>query len=175
MDGIDSPFHRLQVIAFLQAPRHVAAFRRHHRPFEGRCRRLEFRRSHIGPDHIAQLQRRVGLQFDLRAHARYRGQLDALSGDIVFPAVIGAPQAGFLVAAEPQRDAAMGAELIDQPDLAFSIAKSNHLLRQRGYAHRRAIGSGQFVGAHDGDPVTAKQLAHGRPRAGLGQNFIFFA
>ena len=53
-----------------------------------------------------------------------RRQVDALPGDVVFPAVIGAAQAAFLVLAEPERDAAMRAEFVDQPDAALAVAES---------------------------------------------------
>jgi len=99
-------------------------------------------RAHIGPQHVAALHQGVGRELDLVAEAalhRLGWNLDALAGHLVFPAVIGAAQSAFLVAAEPQRHAAMRAELVDQSIAALGVAESNQPLRQQLHPHRRAI------------------------------------
>src|SRR5713226_4685647 len=90
---------------------------RHERPFEFRKRRPLIRRTHIGPHRSAAFHAGIGLELDLAAEAalgRLRGNVNALPVHIVLPPVIGAPQAAFLVASEPERSAAVRAELIEQ-------------------------------------------------------------
>src|SRR6202023_2460423 len=106
------------------------------------ARRRAPRRTHIGPQHAAAFDERIGFELDLLGEAALLGlgrNFDALPGDVVFPAVVGAAQPAFLVAAEPQRDAAMRAELIDQAEAAVRIAESEQTFRQELYPHRRAF------------------------------------
>src|SRR5512132_1867328 len=115
---------------------------RHPRPFEARKRRLELRPAHIDPDDVAQLDARVGRQLDLSAKAArlgFGGDLGALTRDVVFPAVIGAAQSILLVASEPERYAAMGAELVDHPHAPLRVAKRQQPFRENLDAHRRSI------------------------------------
>ena len=94
--GIDAAFHRLQPVGLLQRFDMKLWLGRHHGEFPFRQRRLLLRRAHVGPQHAAALDQRIGLQLDLLAEAafrRLRRHLDALAGDVVFPAVIGAAQA----------------------------------------------------------------------------------
>src|SRR5262249_2505061 len=99
---------------------------RHHGEFPfGEWRRV-FLLTHIGPQHTAALDQRVGLEFDLPAIATFLGfgrHVDALARHIIFPAVIWAAQALFLVPTEPQRYPAMGAEFVDQSEPAIAVAK----------------------------------------------------
>ena len=121
--GIDAAFHRLQPVRLLEPLRHEAVARRHHGELPLRQRRLLLGRTHVGPQHAAALDQRIGLQLDLLAVAafrRLRRHFDALAGVVVLPAVIGAAQAVVLVAAEPQRDAAVGAELVGQRIVALA-------------------------------------------------------
>ncbi len=126
----------------------------------------------------AALDAGIGFQLDAAAHAGLFGlgrQIDALTGDVVFPAVIGAAQPAFLVAAEPQRDAAMGAEFVDEADAVFGIAEGDELLAQQLHPHRRTIRRRQLVGAQRRKPVAPHEIAHRRARAHFGQNLIVFA
>ena len=123
---IDAAFHRLQPVAFLQRleMKHCSGGTDANSIF--RQRRLLLRRSHIGPQHPAALHQRIGFQLDLLAEAaldRLRRHFDALPGMVVFPAVIGAAQPVLLVAAEPERDAAMRAELVDQAVASLGVAE----------------------------------------------------
>src|ERR1700747_1284953 len=93
---------------------------------EARKRRLQLARPHIDPDDVAQLDARIGRQLDLPAEAAFRGlggNLGALTGDIVFPAVIGAAQPVLLVAPEPERYAAVRAKLVDHAHAPLGLAK----------------------------------------------------
>ena len=104
---------------------------RHHRPFVLRQRRLALGGPHVGPQHAAALDERIALQLDALAEARVlrlRRDLDALAGDVVLPAVVRAAQPALLVAAEPERDAAMRAELVDQAEAALRVAEGDQLL-----------------------------------------------
>ena len=175
--GVDAAFHRLQPVGLLKPLRHEAVRGRHHGEFPFRQRRLLLGRAHIGPQHAAALDQRIGLQFDLlavAALARLRWHLDALPGVIVFPAVIRAAQAAMLVAAEPERHAAVGAELVGQRELAVGVAPGEQPLGEKLHAHRRAAGLGQFLGQQGRLPGGAEHLAHRRARAGLRQQVVLF-
>ena len=175
--GIDAALHRLQPVGFLQPLRDEALLARHGGEFPFRQRRLLVRRAHIGPQHAAALDQRIGGELDLLGEAallRLRRHIHALAGHVVFPAVIGAAQAAFLVAAEPQRHAAVGAELVDQSVAALRVAERQQPFRQKLHPHRRAVVLGQLLGEQRGDPVAAEQPAHGRARSGLRQQIILF-
>ena len=174
---IDAAFHGLQPVALLQPLRGEGLLRRHHREFPLRQRRLVVGRPHIGPQHVADLHQRVGGQLDLLAEAalnRLGRHVHALPIHIVFPAVIGAAQAGLLVAAEPQRHPAMGAKLVDQAIAAFQIAEGDQAFGEKLDPDRRAIVFRQFLGQQRRQPVATEQLAHGGPGAGLGQKLVLF-
>ena len=150
---------------------------RHHGEFPLRQRRLLLRRAHVGPQHAAALDQRIGLQLDLLAEAalgRLRRHLDALAGVVVFPAVIGAAQPAVLVAAEPQRDAAVGAELVGQRELPCVSRQASSRSRQELDAHRRALVLGQLLGQQRRLPAQAEHLAHRRAGAGLGEKVVLF-
>jgi len=68
------------------------------------------------------------------------------TADVVLPAVIGATQAAFLVAAEPERDPAVRAELVDEAEAAAAVAEGDQRFRQELHAHRRRAGRGQLGG-----------------------------
>jgi len=63
------------------------------------------------------------------------------SGPGTLPLIVGlgAAQAAFFVAAEPERDAAMRAELVDQAVFAVAVAKGEQPLGQELHPHRRAF------------------------------------
>ena len=174
---IDAALHRLQPVRFLQALGDEALLGRHRGEFPLRQRRLLFRRPHIGPQHRPELHQRVGGQLDLLAEAgfdRLRRHLDALAGDVVFPAVIRAAQPALLVAAEPQRHAAVGAEFVDQAVAALAVAERQQPLGQQLDPDRRRIVLGQFLGHQRRDPVAAEHAAHGGARPGLRQEIVLF-
>ena len=139
--------------------------------------RLMLRRTHVGPKDAAAFDQGIRTQFDFRAKAgcfRLRRQFDTLPGHVVFPAVVRTAQTAFLVAAEPERYAAMRAELVDQAEASFGVAKCDQPLRQQLHAHRRAVVLRQFLGQQSGDPVAPEHLAHRRALTGLGQKVILF-
>src|SRR5207247_5778768 len=88
MNRIERPFHRLQVIRFLQALGDVAMRRRHPSPFVSRLLRLIVRGTEIGPDHPGELDRRIRFQPDAFPYAgllALRGQVHALTRRVVLP------------------------------------------------------------------------------------------
>ena len=174
---IDPAFHGLQPVALLQPLGDEGLLGRDGGEFPLRQRRLLVGRAHIGPQHRAALHQRVGFELDLLAEAalaRLRRNVDALAGHVVFPAVIGAAQAGFLVAAEPERHAAVGAELVDQAVPAVAVAEGEQPLGEDLHPHRGAVVLRQLFVEQRRDPVGAEQLAHRRAGAGLRQQIVLF-
>src|SRR6516225_8615251 len=70
--GIDSAFHRLEIIAFLGALGDETLGMGNLHPLEGGQRRLSFRRSHIDPDDAAELDAGIGLEPDPITEAALR-------------------------------------------------------------------------------------------------------
>ncbi len=175
--GVDAALHRLQPVRFLQPLRHEAAVGRHHGEFPFRQRWLLFRRTHVGPQDAAALDQRIGLQLDLLAEAalgRLGRHLDALAGVVVFPAVVGAAQPVLLVAAEPQRHAAVRAEFVGQRIAALRVAPGEQPLGQQLDPHRRALVLRQLRGEQRGLPAQAEHLSHRRAGASLGEEVVLF-
>ena len=174
---IDPALHGLQPIAVLQPLGDEGLLGRNGGEFPLRQRRLLLRRAHIGPQHRPALHQRIGLELDLLAEAglsRLGGNLDALAGRVVFPAMVGAAQAVLLVAAEPQRDTAMGAELVDQAVVPVGVAEGQQTLGQHLDPHRRALVRRQFRRHEGRQPVAAEHLAHRGAGAGLRQQVVLF-
>jgi hypothetical protein len=95
----------------------------------------------MDPDHAGALDRAVGFRLDLlleirRRHARH---VQAVAGDIEFPAMIDAAQPPLLVASQKQRGAAMRAAVIHHADAAFAVAKRDEFLAEQHQADRRAV------------------------------------
>ena len=177
MAGIDAALHRLQPVAFLQAlgdeaSAPAAPVANSHSGSggcvpAGPCRSTACRRARPA-------DRTVSLIFLAEAAlGRLGGHVHALAGHVVFPAVIGAAQAGFLVAPEPQRDAAVGAEFIDQA-IRPPLSRKASSRSERSFTR---TGGQSFSGNSSQqrrNPVAAEQLAHRRARAGLGQQIVLF-
>ena len=98
--------------------------------------------------------------------------LNALPGDVVLPAVVRAAQSRFLVPAEPQRHAAVRAELVHQAIPALGVTEGDQPLRQQLDAHRRAVVLRKLLREEGGHPVLPEQGAHRRPRPGLGKQLV---
>src|SRR5213083_2385670 len=178
MAGIDAALDRLQVVALLPPLGGDAMRRGQMHPLEARQRRFLRRWAHVGPDDAAQLRARVRLELDALAYAaffRLGGQVHALAVHVVLPPVVRTAQPALLVAAEPQRHAAVGAELFDHADSSLRIAESDQLLSQQLHANRRAVALRQLPVEQRGYPVAPEQLAHRRAGARAGQEFIHLA
>src|SRR6266852_2507842 len=175
MARIDAALDRLQVVALLPAFGGDAVRRGQMHPLEVRQRRLFRRRAHVSPDDAAQLHARVRLELDALAYAaffRLGGQVHALAVHVVLPPVVRAAQPALLVAPEPQRHAAVGAELVDDADAPFAVAERDQLLSEQFHANRRAIALRQLPVEQRGYPVAPEQLAHRRAGARTGQEYI---
>src|SRR5262249_3127421 len=115
------------------------------------------------------------LQLDLLDEAallRLGRNVDALPGEVEFPAVIRAPQPAFLVAAEPERDTTVSTELVDQTVAAEAVAKRHQPFRQNFDPHWRAIVCGELFSEQHRQPVAPEQVAHRRTGTGLGDCFV---
>src|SRR5262245_33670428 len=133
------------------------------------------RRRHIGPQHATPLDQRIILQLDPGAKAafeRLRRNVDTLACHVVLPAVIRAAQPALLVASEPERDAAVGAELVDQPEASVRVPKGQQPLREQFDADRGPFILGQLARQERRQPIAPEQIAHRRARTGLGQQLV---
>src|SRR6266568_2204764 len=175
MAGIDAALDRLQVVALLPPFGGDAMRRGQMHPLEVRQRRLFLRRPHVGPDDSAQLHARVRLELDALAYSalfRLGGQVHALAVHVVLPPVVRAAQPALLVAAEPERHAAMGAELVDDADAPFAVAERDQVLSQQLHANGGAVALRQLPVEQRGYPVAPEQLAHRRAGARAGKEYI---
>src|SRR5207244_9715211 len=123
------------------------------------------------PDDTAAFDQRIRLQLDLLAEpalGRLGGHVDALAGDVVLPAVIGTAQPALLVTAEPERDAAVRAELVDEAEASLRIAERDHAFAEKPEPHGWAVGPGQLLAEERRQPVAPEELAH--RGAGIGAN-----
>jgi hypothetical protein len=131
--GIDATFESLKPVAFLDHFRHMAVRRRHLRPLELRQRRHVLARPHIGPDDPTQFDGGVGCGANFMGETAIRRLvhlLDTGAGHVELPAVIDTAQTRLLIAAEPERDPTVWAELIQQADSPLSISKRHQFLSQ---------------------------------------------
>jgi len=133
MRRVDVAFQRLQPVAFpLPRPEVGLVGRAEHR-LERRQRWSHVALAHIDIDETAALGHLVGLCLDLLPEVlvgRQIGHIEAIARDVVFPAVIDAAQATFLVAAEEQRGAAVRAAVIEHANPSGAVAKRDQPLAQ---------------------------------------------
>ena len=176
MRGIDIAFERLQVIAL--ALHHeliaLALVLDHHR-FEHRQRGRFLAFAHIGPDQAVALDRRIGLRRDPVGKGLvlgHIGHVQAVTGHVEFPAVIGATQPLTFVLAEEQRRASMRTTMVEHADPALAIAERDQLLAQEHETDGWAVDA-EFGGERSGDPVFPQHLAHRGSRSDPGQQFAF--
>ena len=135
-------------------------------------------RAHVDPDDAAALAGRVRHGFDFGPEIRLGGligHVDAVAGGVELPAVVDAAQAGFFVAAEEQRGAAVRAVVLEQADLAVGIAEGDELFAEQHDAARVAVRLRQLAREQAWQPVLAHQLAHRRAGADATQQLVFFA
>src|SRR5262249_15894910 len=175
MAKIDAVFHRLQIVAFLQPLGDETLRWIDLGPLQRRRRWLHGGWTHVSPHDSGFLDAGVRLQLDVLAKAALFGlgrQVDALPGHVIFPAVIGAAQAAFLILAEPERDAAMCAKLVDQADAPFTITKTNQAFAHQLGPYGWAIGFGNFRRQQKRRPIAAEQFAHQGARTDTTQLIV---
>ena len=174
MRGVDVAFEALQPVAVAHVAHDHALVVGNAQHLERRQRRRHFALAHIDPDDAALLGDLVGLGLDAVGEALVLGQVrlvEAVAFDVELPAVIGAAEAAFLVAAEEHRGAAVRAAVIEDADAALAVAEGDQLLAQELDAHRRGVGLQlpRQAGRH---PVFAHQLARRRARPDPGQDVV---
>src|SRR5947209_5045430 len=176
MRGVDAALQCLQPVAFLDDLADMAAFCRNLRPGKfGRGRHL-VGRAEISPDEAAELDRRIGSDVDVLLELVLRRLIElvkAIAFDVELPAVIDAPETAFLVASEEQGHPAMRAEFVDQTDPAVAVAERDEILAEQFDADRRTVRLGDLRRQAGGDPISPHRLAHRRPSADAGDQFVF--
>ena len=173
--GVDAAFERLQPVALLQPLRREGLALGDGDELPLGQRRLLRGIAEVRPEHVAALDQGVGLQLHVFAEVarlRLARHLDGLAGDVVLPAVIRAAQAALLVPAEPERDAAVRAELVDQAVTALGVPEREEPLREDLDPHRRTVVLWKLLRQQHGLPVATEELPHRRPRTRLGQQFV---
>ena len=176
MGRIDRALHRLRPVALLQLLRDVAVALGDVRPLELRqLRQGQVGRTHVGPDVAAPRASGVGRHPDLFPELRlrrFRGHVQAVAVHVELPAVVDAAQAALLVATPVELRLPVGAAPLDQPDGAGRVAKGDELLAEHAYAHGWAVRLGQLRRDQHRRPEAPEEVAHGRPRAGAGQQLV---
>src|SRR5262245_64391674 len=89
--------------------------------------------AHVCKDDARRFSARVGRVVNLvfeRAAGRLRRSFQNFALDVVFPAVIDAPQAAFFVAAIKQRRTSVRTMLSQEPDAALAIAKGDEIFSE---------------------------------------------
>ena len=178
MGGVDRAFEALNPIAVLPLLGNVAAACRHQAQFELRQLGHLLAWAHVDPDHVAPFARRVGEQLDrvLVGGLRRRGrQVDAVAVDVELPAVEGAAQAAFLVAAEIEVGAAMRAVRLDDADAAVRRPERQQVLAEDLDLLGRPVALRQLLAEQRRHPEAAQQVAHRRARAAAGQELVVLA
>src|SRR6476660_1364372 len=128
MARVDSAFNSLREVTGFVPHGNEALIFREQVPFKLWDARRLLARPHVGPDDSAALFTWIGLLPDLVLEVRFRrfvGHIDAAPGNVELPAVVDAAQTCFLIAAEKQRGAAVGAIVRKQSDLAIGVAEEN--------------------------------------------------
>ena len=167
MGGVDAPLDGLRVVRLLVIPRDVPVALGHSQVFEVGQFRPQVPGAHVGPADAPCLDDRVADELDLlleRALVRLGRHVDALAGDVVLPAVVGAAQTVLLVASEEEVCPAVRAVALDEPHAARGVAESEQRFSEEGYAHRLAVGLGKVGRLEERHPETADELAGGGSR-----------
>ena len=110
----------------------------------------------------------------VRLPLRDEGDVDALPGDVVLPAVVEAPDPALLVHAEEERREPVGAVGVDEADLVLRVAEQDQVFIHDAHANGRAVRLGALLRQSHGSPEPAEELAHRRSGARLRQQFILF-
>src|SRR5260370_9294003 len=115
----------------------------------------------IDPDHVTPFVRRVGDELDRLLIGGLRGrrrQVDAIALDVELPAVEGATQAAFLVAAVIETGAAVRTMRLDDANPPVGRTESQQILAQDLDLLRWPVPLRPLFGEHRPHPETPQQL-----------------
>ena len=166
--------HKVGLVPYLPG---LALVLRHREVLQFRHGGLQLRRSHVGPHKPAGLAGGVGADTDLAGEVavlRLRHHIYALAIHVILPAMVGAAEALFLVAAVEEAGVAVRAELLQYAHLAAGGAKSHHLLAVDLGLHGRAVRLGQLLREQHRRPEPPAELPHGRPFTRLTHQLVLF-
>src|SRR5580698_5505026 len=104
--------------------------------------------------------------------ARHVGHVETVALGVELPAVIGATQPAFLVAAKKQRGAAMWAAMVEDADLPGAVAERDQLFAEQHQPQRGAVRL-ELRRQTGRDPVLPQQRAHRCAGADPGEEFVF--
>ena len=104
-----------------------------------------------------------------------RGHVDAVAVDVILPAVVDAHDAAFLVDAEEEGRAPVGATLANQPNSAVGVAEGDEVLSQQPDAHGRAVILGHLFLQEEGVPVAPEKVSHRGAAVSSRKEFRFYS
>ena len=173
---VDAALERLEPVRLLPALRRVRLLRRR----RGRTRTPAAAAACSGsPRYVQRMSPTLTSGYDVSLHLagevavlRLGRHLEAAAVRVVLPAVVGAADAALLDVAEPERGAAVRAELVDQAVLALGVAERDQALGEDLHAHGRAVVLGQLLREERRDPVLPEEVARRRPRPGPRQKLV---
>jgi hypothetical protein len=127
---------------------------------------------HQAPAHPGRIDRRA----QLPRHRRLRQvrHVQDIAVDVEFPAVEDAPQPVAFAARQGQRDAAVHAVFLEQPELALAVAPQQEVLAHHPHANRGRVGLGGLMLQEHRHPEPPQQVAHRRARTDPRQIVVLF-
>ena len=131
-------------------------------------------RAEVGPDEAGVVLDRVGLGHDAVLEGAVRGlggHLQTLAGLVEEPAVVGAAETVLFGDAVEEVDAAVGAGLLDEAQVAAAVLEQDQVLAED--AHGLGGGVVHLHTAGDRMPVAAEECAHIRAGADVCEAFVF--
>jgi len=175
VDGVDTALKTLEPVALLEDFVHRTVLRRDLRPLEQRRGWASICGPHVGPDDAALLFGWVRGDADLVFEVgglRLRRHVRAAAFNVELPAVVDAADAVFFVASPEEAGAAVRARGLHEADATAAITECDEVLAKETYAHRRAVGAGEFPGEQRGHPVAPHDVAHGGSSVGLHEELV---
>src|SRR5579864_1771213 len=147
MAGVDAALQSLHPVVLLDVSGDDALLRWDKRPLWPRQSRTFLGRTHIDPDDASGFLGRIrrGSDFVLEVGFGWLiGHIDARAVGGELPAVVDTSDATFFVSAEEQGSATVGTIVLNDSNLARSVAEGDQLLAHEREADRRAVGLGQL-------------------------------
>ena len=176
--GVYAALERLEPVAVLQALGEVAIVVGAGRPREVGQLRLEVGRAHVGPDNAATLLAGVGGDAHLVLEVALGGlgrHVDAVAVHVELPAVVDAAEAVLLVPAEEEAGPPVGAEVVEQANVAVGVTERDEALSEDAHTSGGTVGNGDLFREQGGDPVATQILAHGGVGPHAGEECVVFS